>query len=317
MNLSRLQTLADHYGLHVEADLAEKASFILSQAVGEDTCECYAYRFGIFQAWCEENRALWFPARDADVARFFMAIPPQYGATSLRLIRTAIKMQHLRAGFTDPTTSPCVRAAIEERLRTLGTARPSPVLYFEDFLHVVHCIGTASVRALRDRAIFLCAYLGALHCRDLIKMRAERIIPTSEGLDLYFHRANRPVIQLRRLAQVRFCPVAALQAYKCLADITHGPIFVRCDAKGAIGPNPLYPNTFNLIIAERCMNAGLAHAEQYTTRSLFGGFLVTGHEAGLRTNELMVRSGLRFNAVERYKKFARSKSPLPGAYVGF
>jgi hypothetical protein len=315
--VSRLQPLALRHELAVEPELAVKARYVLSQVISSKTASIYERYFNKFAQSCSCKSVPALPATVEDVARFFVSLPQTYTARAMKLLRTVIRMRHLRCGFADPTQSSSVDAAIEERLRTQGVAKRTKILFFEDFLRVIESIGTRSISDLRDRAIFLCAYFGALQLQHLQTLRVERTAPTKHGLALYFDVGNRPAIHLTRLPQIRFCPVSALQIYVNAAGIHHGSAFIDCHGNRPRRSTALSRQALQDIVHKRCENAGLIDPTSYRTASFLPSFVVAGHEAGLRMSELIVRSGMQSESVELYRQYARTNRPTAGSYLGF
>lgn len=313
---SRLALLATDAQLVVEPELLEKAHLVLRHVESEGTSGMYDWFFGKFRAWCNRKGMGCLPASACTVERFFLELDARYEAQSLKHFRTAIRMRHLRNRHPDPTTGGVISATIEARLRT-GTVSHRKVLYLEDLFHVVDTIGTSGLADLRDRALLLNGYLAPLQLRHIQNLERERIVFRADDMLFYVNDRRRTAVALRRGADTRFCPVANLHTYLRCAGIESGPVFVECRYGEPRRTSGLRIPSLLKILRTRFAAAGLDDVRDYTTDSLLAGFVVSGHEAGVRITDLMVRTGLKAASVERYRKFVRSNHPLPATYLGF
>ena len=95
------------------------------------------------------------------------------------------------------------------------------------------------LRGMRDRALLLVGFAGALRRSELAAIRFERLEKTDRGLRLTMPqtkgRRRTPSSSPCPTAETELCPVRALNAWLAAAGITDGPVFRRIwlPARGA------------------------------------------------------------------------------------
>jgi integrase len=311
---SRLDLLAEQHGLSLDKELIAKAREVLQNVLAPVTVINYNNRLREFGQWCRRHNRCAFPADKATVTAFFLSRISHYTARTMELHRTAIKMRHLRAGFTDPTTSDIITAKIDERRRVLGDPRRT-VLYLEDLIAVVEAIGSSRLADLRDRALLLATYLAPLRVGDIHDLKREHVIFRPD--DMLLLLSNHRVVSIPRVRGNWPCPVAAMYVYLKTARIRSGPIFVSCAVDRPRSTIPLHRLAVGRIVRRCCKAAGLPDSQRYIPTSLHSGFIVSGLEADVRITDLMVRTNLSEASIRGYNRFRRRQHATSlTAYMG-
>ena len=149
----------------------------------------------------------------------------------------AIQYAHQRAGHEPPTTAECVRATLRGIRRTLGSTESQGSIdgwpgkgYGEGI--------PDSLVGLRNRAILLLGFAGALRRSELVALNVADIEPADGGLRVNIRRSKTDqegegtVIGIA--AGITDCPAQALMTWLGAAGITEGPVFRPINKAGTV-----------------------------------------------------------------------------------
>jgi site-specific recombinase XerC len=110
---------------------------------------------------------------------------------------------------------------------------------------------------LRDRALLLLGFAGALRRSELVGLEAAHVGATSTGLRLMIPRSKTDAagegaeVGITRGSRADTCPVQALHAWLRAAEITDGPIFHRVAQWRTVGTQRLHPDAVRQILTRR------------------------------------------------------------------
>ena len=266
-----------------------------------------AYRAGVraWCSWCDQHSVPCLPARGPDVAAFLadQRLSGRSPAT-LDVRRAAIRYLHSIAGIHVPTTDACVAEAVAGIRRTAiqtGIIPAKKLAATASVLHQLLAPITADLRGLRDRALLLVGFAGALRRAELASIEVKHLefgprgilltLPVSKG-----ERSARPVTIPLPFGDTELCPVRALARWREAANITEGPVFRRiwlpAQSRGGegqlqphIGTAAIEPRTVARIIQARAAAAGFARTA-LGGHSLKRGALTTGMDRGVHPTQL-------------------------------
>jgi integrase len=207
-------------------------------------------------------------------------------ATLVRRLASLSKAHDAR-GLPNPTRSPLVRATMRGIKRTYSSAqRQAKPLCRDDLLRVLDATGD-SPKDIRDRALLLVGFAGALRRSELVGLNVEDLEQAGEGLILHLRRsktdqeAEGQKIGVPR-GRGRWCPVAALYQWLQVSGISTGPAFRPLDRAGRVGEARLSGDAVALIVRERVEAAGL-NPSGYSGHSLRAGLATSAAQAGVPT----------------------------------
>jgi site-specific recombinase XerC len=266
-----------------------------------------AYRSGVraWCAWCETHGLTPLPATAVDVVAFLAAERGQgLSVNTLNLRRAAIRYLHFIAGLPVPTAEARVSetmAGIHREAAAKGQAPTQKLAATIDILRqILDPIGDDLV-GLRDRALLLIGFAGALRRAELAAIRVEHLEGRDRGLRLTLphskgERAGRAVTVAIPYGTTALCPVRALRRWQEAADITEGPIFRRIwlppsRARDAarhgpvIGEDAIDAGTIARIVKLRAKAAGFDPAI-LGGHSLKRGAMTTGMDRGVHPTRL-------------------------------
>ena len=268
-----------------------------------------AYRAGVraWCAWCDQHGLPCLPARAADVAAF-LAAERGRGASvaTVDLRRAAIRYLHFTAGCPVPTAEAQVAETMAGIRRTAADEGEQPAKKLAatvDILRQILAPIGDDLRGLRDRALLLVGFAGALRRAELAAIEVDHIEPRERGLRLNLprskgDRAGSGVTVAIPYGATELCPVRALRRWQDAAGITAGPVFRRIwqpPTRRKPGEAPL-PSP---VVGTTAIDAGTvarivkarAAAADFDPRALGGhslkrGALTTGMDRGVHPTRL-------------------------------
>jgi len=264
-----------------------------------------AYRAGVaaWCAWCARHALPCLPATAADVVAF-LAAERQRGlkVATIDLRRAAIRYLHHLAGCPVPTAEAVVGETLAGIRRDAARRGEFPVKKLAAAVGVLREILAPigdDLPGLRDRALLLVGFAGALRRSELAAIRVEHLEPATRGLRLTLplskgDRDGTGVTVALPLGTTALCPVRALRRWQDAAGITAGPLFRRIWAPPArggvvrpltVGTQAIDGRTVARIIQARAAAAGF-DAAALGGHSLKRGAMTTGMDLGVHPSRL-------------------------------
>jgi integrase len=285
---------------------AERESALMFQRMAKAENTRIAYRAAVraWCAWCEHRGLTPLPASGDDVATFLAAERRRgLAPNTIDLRRAAIRYLHRAAGCAVPTGDICVAETVAGVRRDAARKGELPEKKAAATASIIRQI-LAKIpddpRGLRDKAIILVGFAGALRRSELAAIRAEHLEQTERGLRLTIaqtkgSQAAAVTIPLP-YGDTELCPVRALALWREVAGIAAGPVFRRiwlakrakADAPPApprIGIDAISPFAIASMVQARAAAAGF-DGPHFGGHSLKRGALTTGMERGVHPADL-------------------------------
>lgn len=208
-------------------------------SMAEGTIRAYRSDWSSFVAWCHQVAADSLPAHPASVAAY-LASQAASGlkVSTVRRRAAAIAAAHRFAGHEPPTNAERVRVVLKGIARTHGSAPDQhDAITADQVAKMVRKI-PATLSGLRDRALILLCFAGALRRSELVALDVEDLVRHRSGLLLRLRRSKSD--QDGEGALVAILPgrklkaIEAVDAWLEAAGISTGPVF-----RGVRGPNVL------------------------------------------------------------------------------
>jgi len=197
------------------------------------TLRAYAADLANYKAWCEKHGLEPMPATPEVVGAYLAAAGEGYAAPTLRRRVAAIARACGVAGHPLDTKHPAIRETLRGIARKHGApARRSAALTTAEVKRLSRARGTG-LAGLRDRAVFLVGFAGALRRSELVALNVEHVTWTRGGMRLLIARSKTDAegegaeIAIPRGSSPETCPVTALQEWLTAAEITVG----RCSER--------------------------------------------------------------------------------------
>jgi integrase len=259
------------------------------------TLRAYAADLANFKAWCEAHGFVPMPASPETVGAYLAAAGLGYALPTLRRRVAAIARAHRIAKHPLDTRHPAIRETLRGIARTHGEpARRSAALTTAEIRRLVEICGD-DLAGLRDRALLLIGFAGALRRSELVGLEVAHIRPTPTGLRLMIPRSKTDAagegaeIGIVRGSHADTCPVGALRAWLRAAEIGDGPVFRRVTQWGTVGNKRLHPDAVRQILAKRAAAAGIKGTllEPITPHGMRAGFITTAYRNRVPDEEIM------------------------------
>ena len=261
---------------HLE-DLAEKARDYAKAASAENTRRAYGADWRHYQAWARRQA--------------LPALPPDPQVLGLYIAAQA-------SGTADPAGKPSAVSTIERRLSALAwnfAQRGQPMdrqdphiatvlagirrthgrppiqkeaALPEHLIAMLATLGLGGLRALRDRALLLVGFAGALRRSEIVGLDRGRdqtpdgdgwVAILDEGLVVTLRgKTGWREIEIGRGSSELTCPIVALETWLRFARIDHGPLFRRVTSKGkAVGADRLNDRHVARLVKRTALAAGV------------------------------------------------------------
>ena len=288
------------------ASAKESARAYRSLAKADNTRNAYRSAVRAWCAWCATHGLIPLPASPLDVAAFLAQERDRgLAANTLDLRRAAIRFLHRAAGCPSPTED----AHVAETLAGIRRDAPNPIKKRAATLTVlrellapipVDTSAPSGLAGLRDRALLLVGFAGALRRSELAGIRVADLERTDRGFGLTLPRSkgsqSAAVTVPLPYGKTELCPVRALSAWLAAASITEGAVFRRlwlpssaggdgAPALPVLGSEALTTRSIGRIVQARAAAAGFVGRE-FGGHSLKRGALSAGMELGAHAAQL-------------------------------
>lgn len=290
------------------ADIAQKLRHYAGASRAPATLQSYQDTWRAFTAWCQLHQRCPLPSSAETAALFLSDLAGRYKPSTLSRMLSGIAFAHrVRGHGFDASGCGDVLSGIR---RTHGTAPRQVSALTLDLLVRIDQALPRSTAGVRDRALLLLGFAGALRRSELVGLNVGVRTPGCTGL-VRFGAQGAQVNLLRSKTDqeavglvkgiVRggpVCAVGALEQWLQVAGINEGPIFRSVDKGGSIGARRLtdrsVPDIVKRSVKCAAIVAGLSdrdadHAsQQFAGHSLRAGFATSAAAAGI-TGETMAR----------------------------
>lgn len=290
--------------------LIDAAKGFASQAKAPSTRRAYQSDWRAFTSWCRLSGFSELPTRPEVVAMYIthLASSGRKVATINRAL-VSISQAHKMGGYPSPTSAAQVLETLKGIRRTLGTRqRQKAALETADLRVMVAELGD-NLLGLRDRALLLVGFAGALRRSELIGLNLDNIEFAADGLVITLERSKTDQEGRGRRIGVPHggspltCPVRALRAWLTAANIVEGPVFRRVGRWGRVGEHRLNDRAVARVV-QRCASAVGLDPCLYAGHSLRSGFATCAARAGKSERSIMDQTGHR--SVAMVRRYIRS-----------
>ena len=285
----------------------DAAEIYRRMAKADNTRRAYRAAVRVWCTWCARHDLPPLPASGQDVAAFLAgARGRKLSPETLKLRRAAIRYLHRAAGCPVPTDDVCVSetmAGITRDAARKGVVPRKKVAATATILRRLLAPIPGDLRGLRDRAVLLVGFAGALRRSELAAVRFEHLEKTDRGIRLTLPQTKGEQTDAVTVplpyGDTELCPVHALEAWQLAAGLTDGPVFRRIwlpprpksSGEGEppplprVGTDAITPQTVAQIVQARAMVAGFGRHD-LGGHSLKRGALTTGMDRGVHPAKL-------------------------------
>jgi site-specific recombinase XerD len=202
------------------------------------------------------------PATVATIAAYLASLARSGLKASTITRRCAgIRYMHRMAGLEPPTSSEAIKAVLAGIRRSIGTAATRKAPATAETIRAIVAEIPSDLRGLRDRALLLLGFAGALRRSELVALDVADLEETAEGLLVRIRRSKTDQEGVGDFVSIlhgsRLRPVAAVKAWLESAGITEGPIFRSIKKGGSVTLERLSDHSVAQIVKNRAEAAGL------------------------------------------------------------
>jgi integrase len=219
-------------------------------------------------------------------------------------------------GLEDPTSSIGLKRVRAGITRTVGIAprrQAHPITVNELRRMLATC--DDGVRGVRDRALLLVGFAGALRRSEIAAIRAEHITRQRDGIALALPRSKADqdgrgvVVGIARGQHAETDPITAVHSWLTLVGITSGPVFCAITRHNSIprSVRPLSGAAVDCIIQARAVVAGLGDLS-VSGHSLRAGHATAAAEAGVDASRIARTT--RHERLETLQRYVRPAEAL-------
>ena len=289
------------------------------------TVRAYAADLANFKAWCKAHGFQSMPATPETVGAYLAAAGLGYALPTLRRRVAAIARAHRIARQPLDTRHPAIRETLRGIARTHGEpSRRSAALTTAEIKRLVQVCGD-DLAGLRDRALLLIGFAGALRRSELVGIDVEHVVRADAGLRLMIPRSKTDAAGLGAEISIppgrsaETCPVRALDAWLRASEVRSGPVFRKVTRWGKVSPTRFSPDAVRQVVVKRAAQAGLAgtRLDSITPHGLRAGFVTTAYKNGVPDEAIMEHTRHRSLTVMRsYVRRAKLGTASPAGKLG-
>lgn len=296
-----------------------KALAFVAAADAANTRRAYRADWDHFTAWCARTAFTALPAVPATIAAYLAAHAESLAAATLARRVTAIDRVHRAAGQPLDTRDALIRDALRGIRRENGAPRrQAAALTTAEIRQIVAACGRG-LTGLRDRALILLGYAGALRRSELVGLDVEHLTFRADALVLLLPRSKGDPggegkrVSIGRGRRPETCPVRAVEAWLQAAGLRFGPVFRKVSVGGTVEPHRLHPESVRVLLRARAAAAGITgtRLEPLSAHSLRAGFVTQAYLAGARDEEIMEHT--RHRSVVTMRRYVRRARLTTGA----
>lgn len=307
---------------NVIATAAEYAGSALSEA----TKRAYTRDWFHFANWCREQAVdpAVMPIHPVLVAAYLASLAKTLGRSALNGRLAAIAHEHRRRGIAWNAGHPAIRETLQGVGRKHGKpVRPAAAL---TSVEIKQLLATCAddLAGLRDRALFLVGFAGALRRSELVAIDHAHLRFEAGGVTIHIPRSKRDQegkgadVTLPRMrdaggAVSLTCPVQALERWLAKARIRRGAVFRGVTVAGKLGER-LSTDGVRHVLRSRAARAGLkVHAsERLSPHGLRAGFITEAYLAAAPDEQVMAHTRHQDHSTMRgYRRRARITADNP------
>lgn len=275
------------------------------------TKTAYTTDWRLYTLWCQQSNLCPLPASPETVA-LYLTYRAESGRKPSVIERdlTTISMAHTNANYESPRKSPLVRSVMKGIRRTKGTLQRQATPLLPRDLKAISNDLPEKLAGLRDRALLLLGFAGALRRSELVALLVSDVAFVDNGLELIIRRSKTDQEGKGEKKGIPFgsdaatCPVRALKAWFAESHISHGAIFRPIDKYGNIRLGTLTGRSVARIVKQRAKEVGIP-SESISGHSLRSGLATAAARAGKSTHAIMRQTGHKsLNMVQKYVREA-------------
>lgn len=262
-------------------DVLSSAADFVEASRSAATRRAYRSDWRDFSTWCAASGFSPVPASAETVALYLTSLA-RAGLKTATIDRraAAIAFAHRAKGHETPTSLELVRSVLKGIRNTLGRRPDKKTALTADLVVKVVRKIRPDLVGLRDRALLLVCFGGALRRSELVALDVEDLDRRRRGLVVLIGRSKTDQEGLGQTVAIpngKLKVAEAVEAWRDAAEIASGPLFRGVD-RGRVSARRLSDRQFARVLKARCAAVGL-DPDRFSGHSPRSGFATSAGEA--------------------------------------
>ena len=308
--------------------LAQRARGYVEAASSDNTRRAYASDWRHFSGWCRRQGVDPLPADPETVGLYITACASgaeggrKDAVSTIERRLASLSWNYAQRGGEKLDRKDRAIAVVLAGIRNTHARPPrqKEAILPEDLLAMLETLDRGSLRGLRDRAILLLGFAGALRRSEIVGLDVGRdqtedasgwIEIFDKGLLVTLRgKTGWREVEVGRGSSDATCPVVALQTWLKFARIGHGPLFRRVTGHGKqVGASRLNSQEVARLVKRTALAAGVRGDLPEGARvGLFAGHsLRAGLASAAEVDERHVQKQLGHTSAEMTRRYQRRR----------
>jgi integrase len=289
-------TLKDNTDSVPIEDLLSEAQEAADRAVPENTLRAYKADWQDFARWCKRRQLSALPAKPSTLGAYLVARARTHKMSSLRRRLTVIGKVHKIRGEPNPGSDQGVRNTWRGLLRSKGEAQTRKAPLLIDDLRRMMQVLPESLSGIRDRAIILLGFSGAMRRSEVVALNVGDLELAKEGLVIWIRRSKTDQTMKGRKIGVPYgereptCPVRAVLRWIESSRIADGPLFRKVNRFGRVEGTQLSGYALAVIVKAAFKKIG-RNPRRFGGHSLRSGLATSAAMAGVEERAIQDQTG--------------------------
>ena len=280
---------------------------LIQAGKSQRTRDLYSQNYNRFQEWAQEHQLPYLPTSAHALEQYFHhLIESERKIATIELAIQSIKAIHQVTQQPFPNV-PFLNEMMRGLKRTKGMKQRQAKPLTADLI-ARGLSNDETTMTIRDRALILISFAGALRRSEICELKFEDLDFRSEGLILHLKKsktdqeAHGRDVPIHKSHNERMCPVLALKKWLELANIQDGYVF-RSLRKGGYIRESITDGSISRIVKKVVKDAG-EDPKGYSGHSLRSGYVTEVARRGAQSHQIMMVTGHKSDAMVR--KYIRS-----------
>jgi integrase len=300
----------------------EAARDYAADSLSKSTQRAYRAAWADFTAYCARMGWQSLPAEPRHVGAYLASLASTHAPASIGQRLAAIASAHRLHGHEWDGRHVEIVATLQGMAKTHGRPPKRAEAILVGTLRALVGTCDASPAGVRDRAMLLIGFAGALRRSEIVALRVDDVDIGPDGMRLTIGRSKTDqtgagaVLGIPAGAGADTCPVSAVTTWLQMLGYAQGPLFRRLSKAGnLIGCRPMSPCVVWDVLEQRAALAGLTG--ELRPHGLRAGFITEAAEARIPDDQIMAHSRhTDWRTMRGYIRRARTLSDSPAGMVG-
>jgi integrase len=295
------------------------------EALSKATARAYRADWNHFLDWCESRGVSGLPASVQAVCDYLASMAETHARATIERRLVTIAQAHKIKGLSWVSGHPQIRATLRGMFRLHGRPQVKAAAIELEELRAILAVTPKSTVGLRDRAILLLTFAGAMRRSEVARLRRKDLAIGNDGLRILVPRSKSDqtgeghVLGIPRGVNKSTCPVEALTRWLQAAPADDA-VFRGIRSDGTVLDSPLHPNSIGEIVKGYAALAGVAAAspnERISAHGLRAGCITSLYRKGVSDEAIMGHSRHRdLKTMRGYVRRSKLMTESPARELG-